>query len=206
MRMRYPKLRELKEAVKALVRGPYTAKFPAQPHQPFEKFRGRPYYHDEECIGCAACVQVCPTGALSFEDIAVEGSGAKRVLKIMLDLCIFCGNCQANCPTEKGIVLSREFDLATTEDRQGLKQEIEKPFVLCECCNQPIVPADQFRWVANKLGALVFTNTSLLLFYLRLQGLASLQAHSEAANTTPLRSDRFKILCPSCRRQAVTTS
>lgn len=37
--MRYPKLRELKEALKALIKGPYTSKFPFKPHVPFERFR-----------------------------------------------------------------------------------------------------------------------------------------------------------------------
>lgn len=204
--MRYPKLRELREAIRALFKGPYTSPFPYKPHTPFERFRGRPYFYEEECIGCAACVQVCPTGALSFEDEIVSGAGPRRVLTITLDLCIFCGSCQANCLTGKGIVLSQEFALATTGKRQDLKQTIEKAFVLCECCGQPIVPLDQFKWVTKKLGALVFSNTSLLLFYLRLQGLASKQSPSEVPDSPLLRSDRFKILCPSCRRQSVITS
>lgn len=204
--MRYPKLRELKEAVRALFKGPYTNPFPRQPHVPFEKFRGRPYFHEEDCTGCTACVQVCPTGALSFEDVVAPGAAAKRVLTLTLDLCIFCGNCQANCLTGKGIILSQEFDLATTGKRQDLRQEIEKEFVLCECCNEPVLPHDQYKWVTNKLGSLVFTNTSLILFYLRLRGLSARHDHAEAANTASLRSDRIKILCPSCRRQAVLTS
>ena len=42
--MRYPKLREIKEALKALVKGPYTSPFPFQEHKPFERFRGRPKF------------------------------------------------------------------------------------------------------------------------------------------------------------------
>lgn len=204
--MRYPKLRELREAIKALFKGPYTSAFPRAKHVPFEKFRGRPYFHEEECTGCAACVQVCPTGALTFKDVVVSGSEAKRVLTFSLELCIFCGNCQANCLTGKGIMLSQEFDLATCGSRQDLKQEIEKKFLLCECCHAPAAPYDQYKWVANKIGSLVFTNTSLLLFYLQLQGLSATGTGDDPKAATPLRADRMRILCPSCRRQAVLQS
>ncbi len=46
--MKYPKLRELKEAVISLLTPAYTSKFPAEPHVPFEKFRGKPEVDDKE--------------------------------------------------------------------------------------------------------------------------------------------------------------
>jgi len=200
--MRYPKLRELREAIKALVKGPYTSRFPYKPHIPFERFRGRPYFHEEDCIGCTACCQVCPSGALAFKD-----NRTKRVLIYEMDLCIFCGQCQANCPTEKGIMLSNEFDLATTGKRQDLKETIEKEFAICECCGEPIVPVDQYDWVAKRLGPLSFANASLLIFYLRSLGLAikeKVLPKKECQEVT--RASRIKIICPSCRREAVLKS
>lgn len=137
--MRYPKLRELKEAVRALIRGPYTSRFPREPHTPFERFRGRPKYDEKQCIGCTACVQVCPARALEFKD-SLENGKARRKLNIRWDICICCGQCQANCPTEKGIVLSQEFDYATVGKREELTQEIEKELVLCNCCGEIIAP------------------------------------------------------------------
>ena len=117
--MRYPKLRELKEAIRALIKGPYTSKFPYKLHIPFESFRGKPYFHGDDCIGCAACVNVCPAGALSYND--VESNGAyKRTLKINWDICIECGQCNLNCLTTKGIILSNEFDISVTENRKEL--------------------------------------------------------------------------------------
>src|SRR5512135_3850065 len=114
--MRYPKLRELREAIRAIIRGPYTTKFPYRPHEPYERFRGRPYFYEKDCMGCTACAQVCPPGAIEWKD-EVAGGVAKRKLTVHWDICIFCGQCQANCPTTKGILLSREFDFATTENR-----------------------------------------------------------------------------------------
>ncbi|MDD5155730.1 MAG: 4Fe-4S binding protein [Candidatus Omnitrophica bacterium] len=199
--MRYPKLRELKEAIRALIKGPYTTKFPYKPHKPYERFRGRPKFYEQDCIGCTACAQVCPAKAIDFEDIK-----NKRVLTVRWDICIFCGQCQANCPTTKGIMLSNEFDLATTEKRQDLKQAIEKELLLCECCGEVIAPYDQILWVAKKIGPLCFSNASLMLFYLKNFDLALKEKPSSKEELEFQRSDRIKILCPACRRQAVIQS
>jgi formate hydrogenlyase subunit 6/NADH:ubiquinone oxidoreductase subunit I len=203
--MRYPKLRELKEAIRALIKGPYTSKFPKEPHIPFERFRGRPYFHEESCVGCAACAQVCPTRAIEIEDV-LAGGKPRRVLTVHWDICIFCGQCQGNCLTGKGIVLSQEFDLATTEKRQDLKQTIEKDFVLCDCCGEAIVPYDQYSWVSQRLGPLIFSNASILLFYLKALGLSLRTKVTSSKEILHSRADRIKILCPRCRREAVIKS
>jgi hydrogenase-4 component H len=203
--MKYPKLRELKEAIRALLKGPYTSRFPFQPHQPYERFRGRPYFHQEECIGCTACFQVCPSGAIEFKDELIHGR-ARRRLVVHWDICIFCGNCQANCPTAKGIILSQEFDFATTDGREALKQEIEKELLSCESCGELIVPLDQYAWVARRLGPLCFSNLSLVVFSGRQLDLAAKDKSSLKEEMDFLRSDRSKLLCPRCRRQAVLKS
>lgn len=202
--MRYPKLRELREAIKALIKGPYTTKYPFKAHVPFERFRARPYFYEKDCMGCTACAQVCPAKAIEFEDI-VENSNAKRKLIVHWDICIFCGQCQANCPTSKGIMLSREFDFATTQSRHDLKYEVEKELALCSCCNEPIAPLDQYLWVAERLGPLVFSNASLIIFYLQILGLSFKELQAEAKQEF-YRQDRINILCPRCRREAVLKS
>ena len=199
--MKYPKLREVKEAVKALVKGPYTSAFPKEPHVPFERFRGRPEFNKEDCVGCGACTQVCPSGALRMVD-----QGHIRTLEVRWDICIYCGQCQANCLTEKGIVLSQEFDFATTDERTELKQEIEKELVLCGDCGEVIAPYEQILWVARKLGPLTFSNPSLMLFYLKSQKLSSGDSENKPEDKELLRADRIRILCPRCRRQVVIKS
>lgn len=203
--MRYPKLRELREAIKALIKGPYTSKFPYQPHKPYERFRGKPEYHQDDCMGCTACINVCPSGALSFEDKIENGRG-KRILNHSVELCIFCGQCQANCPTEKGIVLSGEFDLAVTENIKALQQQIDKELVLCDGCGEIIAPYEQILWTAKRLGPLTFSNASLMSFYLRNLGFALKEKPTPKEEQEFLRSDRIKILCPRCRREAVLKS
>lgn len=199
--MKKPKLRELKEAIKALIKGPYTSKFPYEPHKPFERFRGKPQFNPDECTGCGACFQVCPARAIEMKD-----AGEKRVLTVHWDLCIFCGQCQANCLTEKGIELSQEFDLATTGKREDLKQDIEKELIFCDGCKEVIAPYEQILWVARKLGPLMFTNTSLMLFYINNFVPAPKEKDSSKDEKEFLRSDRIKVLCPRCRREVVLKS
>ena len=67
--MKKPKLRELKEAITALVKGPYTSKFPKVAPTVPEHFRGTPTYVPDECVGCGSCGQVCPAGAITFGDL-----------------------------------------------------------------------------------------------------------------------------------------
>lgn len=45
----------------------------------------------EECIGCAACEDECPTGAIVQD-------GDKY--KIIAEECIDCGACEDTCPTQ----------------------------------------------------------------------------------------------------------
>ena len=203
--MKYPKLRELREAIKALIKGPYTSRFPFKPHKPFERFRGRPYFHEKDCTGCTACAQVCPPQAIDFVDEIKDGK-AKRTLTVNWDICIFCGQCQANCLTGKGIILSQEFDFATTGKREELKDKVEKEFITCDCCGELIVPLDQYVWVTQRLGPLSFSNSSLILFYLSKLGFSFRERISPKKASEILRPERFRIICPRCRREAVIKS
>jgi len=58
--MKYPKLREFKEAFISLVTPAYTTRFPEEEHIPFENFRGKPVVDDENCIGCLSCGKCLP--------------------------------------------------------------------------------------------------------------------------------------------------
>ena len=107
--MRYPKLRELKEAIISIFTPAYTTKFPKKPHTPVERFRGKPVTDDEECVGCETCANVCPSGVITFKD---DADKKLRTIERDLSLCIFCGQCEAHCITKDGVKLSNEiFDL-----------------------------------------------------------------------------------------------
>jgi len=57
--------RVLKLALRSLFGKPYTTSFPRKKFEPIPEFRGRPRYHEEDCIGCGACAKFAPRPALT---------------------------------------------------------------------------------------------------------------------------------------------
>lgn len=195
--MKKPKIRELIEAIKSLIKGPYTTKFPYKPHIPPKKFRGKPEFFEDECVGCTACAQVCPSGAIEFFD-DLNSSPPKRKFILHYDTCIFCGQCQVNCITEEGIKLSNKFDLALFDRKEAI-ETVEKELVLCEVCGKPITCRAHLDWLAKKLGPLAFSNPTLFLSRLRELNLVDENITEIVRDLT--RADRMKILCAECRRK-----
>jgi len=198
--MKYPKLRELKEAIKALIKGPYTVKFPYKPSPAHKSFRGKPEYYEDDCVGCTGCAQVCPAKAIEVQD---DLRSKTRKLTLKLEDCLFCANCEQNCITEKGIKLTNEYDLATY-DRKSAVVTVEKELLLCEDCNCIIGVKDHLRHLANKLGVLAYSNPSLILTTQKELKLADPEAQ-KPSQTQPGRPAMFRILCPDCRRKVMLT-
>jgi hydrogenase-4 component H len=201
--MKYPKLRELGEAIRALIKGPYTSKFPFEPHTPPKKFRGKPIPDDEYCIGCLACSEVCPPDAIEVVDDPEKGV---RKIYRYYDRCIFCGQCEANCTTEKGVRMSNEYDLAAF-DRNQLRCEQEFELVLCEKCGAIIGAKKHLLWLVKKLGPLTYGNFPLLLTAQKelktLMPDIPSSPHPLSESPPHVRSDIFRILCPKCRHEAL---
>ncbi|OGS19671.1 MAG: hypothetical protein A2219_05035 [Elusimicrobia bacterium RIFOXYA2_FULL_50_26] len=194
--MKYPKLRELKHAVIALIKGPYTSKFPFEPHVPAPGFRGKPVPDTKECIACGACANVCPARAIEIVD-RLETNPPQREVIWHYDLCIYCGQCERLCTTEKGVKLSAEFDLATM-DRSTLWSKIEKELVICEDCGAIVGAREHLQWLAKKLGPLSSGNINLT--YAEQQELnVSHDIKSGLKNADIQRSDLYRVLCPKCR-------
>lgn len=196
--MRKPKIRELGEAIKALVKGPYTSKFPKEPATVPEHFRGTPTYDPDECVGCGACGEVCPAGAIKIKDMFSEETGKLvRYIERNWGQCIFCSQCYVYCITKKGIYLDPDFEKSTM-DRADFINSHEKELLLCERCGSVITAVDHVRWIGEKLGELAFANPTLML-----QKYGDLKLVEEGTGENPretLERDKFmKILCPNCR-------
>ncbi len=57
-------------------------------------------FSPENCLeGCYACTEICPSGALYFENGQV---------KLVETVCIFCRSCQNVCPVDNAIEIKRE--------------------------------------------------------------------------------------------------
>ncbi|MDD5617902.1 MAG: 4Fe-4S binding protein [Candidatus Omnitrophica bacterium] len=200
--MKYPKLRELKEAIIALIKGPYTSKFPKGEYKPHPNFRGRPKFNQDACVGCLSCENVCPVNAIAHED-SPASKPPRRILMHYSDTCIFCGQCQAYCITKEGIKLSNEWELSMF-DRKDCKESIEKELLLCEVCGETIGCKDHIIWLAKELGELAYSNPTLYMTRLKELGVSDEQVKS-AVNISS-RSDRMKIVCARCRRKTTLTT
>ena len=202
--MKLPKIREVIEAVKALIVGPYTSKFPKVAHKPHPNFRGQPKYNDKKCVGCLACEEVCPVGALAHKDITDDKKNPKRIMIHYTDTCIFCGQCEAACISDhEGIKLSNDWELSFF-DRTKAEETIEKELALCEICASPVACKDHLKWISEKIGELTYSNPTLYLS--RLKSLGIIDENIISALKDDGRSDRAKILCARCRRETTLTT
>jgi hydrogenase-4 component H len=198
LKLRLPKLRELKEAVTAVFSPRFTTRFPAEPCVVPDTYRGKPQFDLDECIGCGACVNVCPTRALTQADDLEADPPVRRITQ-RYDACVFCGNCSDNCTTTNGINLSNEWDLATL-DRDSTVETHEFELQRCEKCGELIGTRKHLIWLYEKLGPLAYTNPSLLIAK---SGELSTQppapAPAPAADREVRTDDFMRILCPKCK-------
>lgn len=198
--MKYPKIRELKEAVVSLVTPPYTTKFPHEPHVPFENFRGKPEVDDKNCVGCETCANVCPPNAITIKDDKDTGT---RFITRDYGKCIFCGMCQQHCITRKGVVLSDKiFDLAVFE-RDKIVEQQEKKLLICKHCGAVITTEEHIHFIHKKLGAKAFASTLNLNILNDELKLASREDTEIEVRDGLKRKDMFNVICPNCLRSVL---
>jgi formate hydrogenlyase subunit 6/NADH:ubiquinone oxidoreductase subunit I len=194
--MRYPKLRELREAVVSLITPAYTTSFPSKEHIPQEKFRGKPVVDESKCLGCMTCANVCPPGAITVNDDIDNG-----VRTIVRDYgrCLFCGQCEAYCITGEGVKLSNKIYEMAVFDREKVVERQTRDLVICSSCGGVITTKDHIRFLFRKLGPKGYSST--LSLNLRNQSLVPSPELTEVAISDELkRKDMFNTICPNCQR------
>jgi NADH-quinone oxidoreductase subunit I len=73
-----------------------------------------------KCVACYLCETACPAECITIEAAEVPDKSIEKVAsryEIDLSRCIFCGFCVDACP-EEALIMSREYDL-TTSERDG---------------------------------------------------------------------------------------
>jgi len=192
--------RILKQALTSLFTRAYTTGFPVAEtaYEPSERYRGRPRYDQDVCIGCGACAEVCPAKCIDvIDDVSVKP--ALRRLVQHVDVCIWCGQCERYCPTETGIRQTSEYDCLGFAP-EDFEERCEKELLLCECCGEIIAPVDQLRWLARRLGPLVYTNPTLMLVAQKELAVVD-EGVRPSEDAPPGRGGRVGLLCPHCRRK-----
>lgn len=201
--MKYPKLREVGEAVISLLTPAYTTKFPKKPHTPFENYRGKPVVDDENCVGCETCANVCPPHAITFKD---DKKKKLRVIERNYGLCIFCGQCQDHCITGKGVKLSDEiFDMAVF-DRTKVVEKQEKELLICESCGAIITTKEHIQYLHKKLGPTAYASILNLNMLNEKLKLADPKDTAVDIKDDLKRKDMFNIICPNCLRKVLVKS
>jgi hydrogenase-4 component H len=198
--MKYPKLRELKEAVVSLVTPAYTSKYPGEPHVPFERFRGKPIVDNDNCVGCETCANVCPPHAITFTDDREKGI---RIIKRDYGKCIFCAMCQDHCITEKGVKLSDKIFEIAVFDREKNVEYQEKELLICESCGAVITTKEHLHFMHRRLGPKAFSsilNLNMLNDKLKFAGGQDVDVEIRDGLK---RKDMFNIICPNCMRQVL---
>jgi len=124
-------LSKLRETLICLRAGRVTLPYPFQPAAPVPpRFRGRPLFNPDKCIGCAGCANNCPAREILIFDVCQE----IRILKYLGRRCTYCGRCADVCP-EKAITMSHEFENATGNVHE-LEQRLELFMSTCQRCGR----------------------------------------------------------------------
>lgn len=196
--MKYPKLRELKEAITSLFSKPYTTKFPGGEFKPFVGFRGKPIVDEDNCVGCETCANVCPSNAITYIDDPKKGI---RTILRDYGTCIFCGKCEEHCITGKGVILSdEEYELACF-DRSTLIETQERELLICDNCGAIITTKDHMKFIHEKLGPKAYSSIlNLNILNERLQ-MARKEDVTVTIQDNLKRKDMFSTLCPNCNHE-----
>jgi Ni,Fe-hydrogenase III small subunit/NAD-dependent dihydropyrimidine dehydrogenase PreA subunit len=73
-----------------------------------EKFKGFPILNGEKCIpDCSVCLEICPTDAILLNPLRID-----------LGKCIFCGDCERECP--KDVINFTNFYKTASTSREYL--------------------------------------------------------------------------------------
>ena len=103
-----------RELLKNAFSKPATVPYPFQKRVIPSGGRGKHAYDEQKCTGCGICSRICPAFAIEMKGLGPKCEG----IKVNLNACIFCQQCEDNCPTG-ALVLTGEYELAVINKSDG---------------------------------------------------------------------------------------
>ena len=102
------------------------------------------------CNGCSTCANVCPYGAITYDDVQVMDHGlreTRRVAQVNLALCQGCGACTSACPSgamDLQGFSNRQITTEVDERREQGIPSVDRSFLLqlvfiCRCGPRRII-------------------------------------------------------------------
>jgi heterodisulfide reductase subunit A2 len=92
---------------------------------------------EENCDGCAFCVDPCPFKALSLVEYQI-GNETRRRVQVNESLCKGCGSCMATCPKQGIFVWHFKPEMLHTEVMAALSARADEgefePLIVALCC------------------------------------------------------------------------
>ncbi len=139
------KMKPLKLLDIARKTGVVTIRYPNKPPLITSEFRGRIVIDASKCIGCGACVNICPSNALTIKE-----TYDKRIINYFIGRCIYCGSCADVCPV-KAITITKDFELATENIRDLNNRVVHYKAVCCRCGSERHAPENMIKFVIRRV-------------------------------------------------------
>ncbi|SFI66251.1 NADH-quinone oxidoreductase subunit NuoI [Thermoflavimicrobium dichotomicum] len=102
--------------LKNLAKPKVTYKYPHEPLEMPDRYRGIQHFDPEKCIVCNQCARICPTDCITLTGKKHPDPNKKGKIidtyDINFEICILCDLCTEVCPTE-AIIMTSNFELAT---------------------------------------------------------------------------------------------
>ncbi len=88
---------------------------------------------DENCDGCAYCIDPCPNKAITLLEYKFKGS-VKKIVQIESSMCAGCGSCMATCPKKGCYVKNFRPDQIMAQAEAANSKTLE-PIIIAFLCN-----------------------------------------------------------------------